>query len=163
VGRIINAEEFARLRDRKLKEKKLILATGVFDILHLEHIHFLKKAKAKGDILIVGVESDKRAKQLKGRERPINSQNDRAELLTALSFVDYIFVLPDNLDTTKGRENLIEMVRPDIYAVSQNTPFISEKSRVMEKLGGKTVVVCGYNPEVSTTIILGKLSKGYKC
>ncbi|MCH7951773.1 adenylyltransferase/cytidyltransferase family protein [Patescibacteria group bacterium] len=159
MGKIVRLDELITLRASLLSAKTIVLATGVYDILHIEHLRFLKKAKAEGDILIVGIESDERVRKLKGKGRPINPQNQRAEIAAALELVDYAFILPNNLGTKKGREALIKAIRPERYAISANTPFQEEKKRVMEKFGGKLKVVLPHNPEVSTSKIIKAQSR----
>lgn len=91
------------------KNKKLVFTNGCFDIMHIGHTRYLREAASLGDILVVGLNSDASVKRLKGEERPINSQDDRAEMLVALEFIDYVVIFED--DTP---ENLIKEVRPDI-------------------------------------------------
>lgn len=143
-----------KIRKSFKTSEKVVLATGVFDILHKEHIKFLKKAKKQGDILVVGIESDKRVRKLKGKGRPVNNQNQRAKKLSKLKFIDYLFILPQDLSNKEARENLIKKLKPDIYAVSAHTPFQKEKQRIMKKYEGKLKVIHPYNPKISTTLIL---------
>jgi D-beta-D-heptose 7-phosphate kinase/D-beta-D-heptose 1-phosphate adenosyltransferase len=89
--------------------KKIVFTNGCFDILHAGHIRYLEKAKEYGDILIIGLNSDKSIQRLKGDLRPINNQEDRALLLSALQFVDYVVLFEE--DTPY---NLIKQVSPDI-------------------------------------------------
>lgn len=155
MRRIVTINEIVVLRNKFSSSEKVILTTGVFDGLHIEHERFLKKAKACGNILIVGIESDKRVRELKGKERPLNSQKKRAAAIALLDWVDYAFIMPTNLGTRRGREQLIKNLKPDVYAISANTPFKAEKDRIMKKFGGKLKVVHPYNPEISTTKMLG--------
>jgi rfaE bifunctional protein nucleotidyltransferase chain/domain len=153
MPKIFSLKKISALHNQ-IPSQKLVLATGVFDILHVEHLRFLKKAKAQGDLLIVGVESDKRVRELKGKDRPVNSQKKRAQKIAKQDVVDCVFVLPDNLATKKGREEFIKTLRPDIYAVSTSTPFQAEKQRILKKFGGKLKVVHPHNPKISTTKII---------
>lgn len=130
---------------------KIILVTGVFDILHQEHINFLKKAKALGDELIIGIESDKRVKQLKGEARPINNEKLRIKNLKLLDIANKVFILSENIGNKKVQENLIKKIKPDFLAVSSHTPFLTEKKEIIEKYGGKLVIVHKENPEISTS------------
>ena len=90
--------------------KRIVFTNGCFDILHRGHITYLNRAKALGDYLVVAVNSDSSVQRLKGEDRPINSLEDRTEVLAALSSVDYI--VPFDADTPEG---LIRLLRPDIY------------------------------------------------
>ncbi len=89
--------------------RSVVFTNGCFDIIHAGHIEFLQKAKALGDILVIGLNSDSSVKSLKGPERPIKSQKERADILAALKYVDYITLFEE--DTP---ENLIREIRPDI-------------------------------------------------
>lgn len=134
-----------------------VLVTGVFDILHIEHIRFLTKAKKAGDKLIVGIETDDRVKQIKGEHRPANNQNIRLEQLLALKPVDLAFILPDKFDTQADWERLIEEIKPAIYAVSSHTSYLENKKATAEKYGAKLKIVHEFNPNISTTHLFEKI------
>lgn len=134
-----------------MKSKIIVLVTGVFDLLHQEHKKFLNQAKKQGDILIIGLESDKRVSQLKGKDRPINSLQVRLENLAKWGIADKIFPLPEKFNTTKDHQKLISQLRPHILAVSSNTPNLSAKRKLMEKYSGQLKIVLPHNPKVSTT------------
>jgi cytidyltransferase-like protein len=134
--------------------QRLVLATGVFDVLHREHRNFLKAAKRVGDWLTVGLESDKRVKELKGTDRPINDQNTRLKNLRQWQIADDVFILPENFDQSAAREKLISQLRPQILAVSSSTPFLAKKRQVMTKFGGIVKVVYGHKKGVSSTILI---------
>lgn len=132
--------------------KKIVLATGFFDLLHTEHINFLRKAKAAGDILVVAVESDERARKLKGEGRPIETQMVRCEKVA--KYADYVITLGYDFDHHGAYESLLAAVRPQIYAVSSNVEFKDSKQLLTEKYGGKLVAVHDWNPAISTTQII---------
>lgn len=104
----------------KLHRQKIVFTNGCFDVLHFGHVHYLMEAKALGDILVVGLNSDDSVRRLKGPSRPINGEKERAFVLAALSCIDYVVVFEE--DTPK---ELIETVRPDVlvkggdYALDQ--------------------------------------------
>ena len=133
-----------------------VLVTGVFDLLHQEHINFLKKAKAAGDTLIVGLETDSRVKQLKGKARPINSLNTRIKNLEALNIADKIFALPEKFNKPEHHSTLINQIKPDILAVSSHTPNLSAKKHLIESIGGELKIVHRHNSKISTTKLLDK-------
>ena len=133
-----------------------VLVTGVFDLLHAEHVNFLRAAKAIGDILIVGIESDVRVKQLKGEHRPVWNQDRRVRELKKLKFVDQVFVLPTKFDSPADHEQLIGTIKPDILAVSSHSPHLEAKQRILAKFGGRVEVVHQHNSEVSTTYLINK-------
>ena len=97
---------------RKLKKqhKKIVTCNGCLDILHPGHIKFLREAKKQGDVLIVGLNSDKSVKMSKGPKRPINSQKDRAEVLSALEMVDYVTVFNE-----RDPRKLLSIIKPDVH------------------------------------------------
>ncbi|MBD3401717.1 D-glycero-beta-D-manno-heptose 1-phosphate adenylyltransferase [candidate division GN15 bacterium] len=99
----------ALIRSLRRKEQKIVFTNGVFDILHRGHVDYLTKAKSYGDVLIVGLNSDASARRLKGPDRPLQKQSDRAAVLAALEVVDYVVVFSS--DTP---EKLILQVRPDV-------------------------------------------------
>ncbi|MDD3905096.1 MAG: D-glycero-beta-D-manno-heptose 1-phosphate adenylyltransferase [Candidatus Omnitrophica bacterium] len=96
----------SRLRRR---DKKIVFTNGCFDIIHVGHVDYLSRARDLGDILVIGLNSDSSVRRLKGKGRPINKEKDRALILSALSFVDYIVIFGDD---TPG--NLIKKIKPDI-------------------------------------------------
>ena len=104
----------------ELHRQKIVFTNGCFDVLHFGHVHYLLEAKKLGDILVVGLNSDDSVRRLKGPSRPINGEKERAFVLAALSFVDYVVLFEE--DTP---ENLIKAVRPDVlvkggdYALDQ--------------------------------------------
>lgn len=87
-----------------------VLTNGCFDILHIGHVRYLQQARQQGDCLIVGINSDSSVRALKGPERPINSEMDRAELLAALECVDYVTVFSE-----ATADHLIEALEPALY------------------------------------------------
>lgn len=91
------------------KNKKIVFTNGCFDLLHVGHVRYLQEARALGDLLVVGVNSDVSVKGLKGLSRPIQGEDDRIEILAALSGVDFVVLFAD--DTP---EKLIREVKPDI-------------------------------------------------
>lgn len=131
-----------------------VLVTGVFDILHQEHRNFLQKAQALGDRLVVGIESDVRVRELKGPDRPINSQKARVFALEKLRLADEVFVLPEQFSKEEDHFALLEKMKPNILAVSESSPHIDKKEKLMERVGGKVVVVHTHNHAISTTQIL---------
>lgn len=138
----------------KSQNKTIVTTNGVFDILHIGHIRYLQKAKKLGDILIVGLNSDASVKRLKGTKRPINNQNDRAEVLSALECVDYVLIF--NEDTPI---EWLSEIKPNIHVKGGDYDMgkIIEKE-IVEKNGGK-IVILPKVPEVSTTDIIERIKK----
>lgn len=137
----------------KKTNKTIVLVTGVFDLLHQGHIKFLQKAKILGDILLVGLESDERVKQIKGSNRPIEDIGKRIENIIQLPFVDFALALPSNFDSIE-RECFICIVKPDILAVSSHTQHLDKKREIIEKYRGKLIVVMKRDNKYSTTQII---------
>ena len=97
------------LKKLRHQKKTIVFTNGVFDILHRGHINYLAKAKAFGDVLIVGLNSDTSTRRLKGKNRPVCGQNDRAALLLALKVVDYVVIFREDTPA-----KLIEKIHPDV-------------------------------------------------
>jgi len=91
------------------QKKKIVFTNGVFDIIHMGHVHYLSKAKAMGDVLIIGLNTDLSVRKIKGPNRPINRQSDRAGVLSALEFVDYVVYFSEETP-----EKLIRLIRPNV-------------------------------------------------
>ena len=97
------------INDHKKDSKKIVFTNGCFDILHVGHIRYLSEAKSLGDILVIGINSDKSVKELKGPSRPINSLSDRALILSELRYVDYVVSFEEQTPL-----ELIKIIMPDI-------------------------------------------------
>jgi D-beta-D-heptose 7-phosphate kinase/D-beta-D-heptose 1-phosphate adenosyltransferase len=124
--------------------KTVVFTNGCFDIIHGGHIEFLEKAKALGDILILGLNSDKSVRGLKGEGRPIKSQDERANILSALKYVNYITIFDEETP-----ENLISQIRPDILVKGDDY-------KVDEVVGRE--IVEGYGARVELIPIVKGLS-----
>lgn len=108
--KIKSPSSLSRTLDRlRSKGKRVVFTNGCFDILHSGHVSYLEKASHMGDILVIGINSDASVRAIKGRGRPINGERDRAYVLSALSFVDYVTVFGGNTP-----ENLIKRLKPDV-------------------------------------------------
>lgn len=152
MAKIISIKKIPAFNKQK---KKIVLAGGCFDILHPGHIVFLKKAKSKGDILIVFLESDQKIKQLKGINRPIHTQKERAQTLEAISYVDFIICLPF-FKTDSEYDELIAKIKPDIIAATFGDEGVIHKKRVTENLKVKLIYVTKKISSHSTSRILGE-------
>jgi len=148
---------------RSLKEqgKKLVTVNGSFDLLHGGHVYFLSEAKRQGDLLFVGINSDKSIKQGKGEDRPILAEDERVALVASLVYVDYAMIV--EAPYNKVQDVLLETVRPHIHVngAEYGKPQEWIEWPIMERLG-----VEGYTikrqPGFSTTDIIGKILKSKK-
>ena len=102
------AAESGRLRS---KSQRVVATNGCFDILHVGHVRYLTAARKLGDVLVVGLNGDDSVRQLKGEGRPVNREQDRAEVLAALESVDYVTIFPENRAT-----NFLRAAAPAVYA-----------------------------------------------
>jgi D-beta-D-heptose 7-phosphate kinase/D-beta-D-heptose 1-phosphate adenosyltransferase len=110
MGQVLRLQNIAKaLAPFKEKHAKIVFTNGCFDLLHVGHIRYLQQARALGDLLVVGVNSDASVKRLKGPTRPVQNEEDRAEILAALACVDFTVIFPE--DTP---EKLIQAVVPGI-------------------------------------------------
>lgn len=110
------------------QNKRIVLVGGCFDLLHFGHITLLEEAKKQGDILVVLLESNRRIRALKGTERPLHTQAQRARMITNLKPVDYVVLLPDNTND-KTYNEVVKMLQPAIIATTQG----SDSLRYIEK------------------------------
>ena len=117
----------------KSADKTIVFTNGCFDILHAGHVRYLNEAKKIGDCLIVGLNSDESVRKLKGPSRPINSEEDRAEVLSALSAVDYVVIFSD-----ATAEGLVTELQPAIYVKGGDyTEESLPETATVKKYGGK--------------------------
>lgn len=141
MAKIISLQEAQKVTDLlHEKNKRIVLVGGCFDILHIGHVKFLKKAKSYGDCLLLILEPDEKVKKLKGDNRPVFHQQDRAEMLSSIKFLDYIIILPLFSDDS-GYKKLIHDLKPDVIAVTENDPVISKKAHYAAQIGGEIKTV----------------------
>ena len=151
MNRIIKPEDSIKIsKEFREQGKRIVLVGGCFDILHLGHIKFLESAKKLGDYLFVLLENDKSVKKLKGKNRPINNQTERAQVLTALSLIDYVVLLPI-MKTDKDYDRLITQVKPAFIATTQDDPNILHKERQAKLVRGQIKIVAKRIRNKSTT------------
>lgn len=144
-----------------MKDKKVVLVGGCFDILHPGHVIFLQKAKRAADYLVVLLESDAKVKKLKGVNRPVHTQKERAIVLKALKFVDRVILLP-NMKNDSDYERLIKQIKPDIIAATKGSEDNHLKKRAAKLVGAKLVYVTkmiGYHSSSSIIFKNGSSQK----
>jgi rfaE bifunctional protein nucleotidyltransferase chain/domain len=139
----------ARVAIERRKGARIVLANGCFDLFHVGHIRYLAGAKALGDCLIVGINSDEQVRKLKGANRPFMPERERAEIVSALKFVDYVTIFDEPTVA-----ELIRAVRPDFHAkgTDYTTDTVPEREIVRE-YGGRTAIVGDPKDHSSTDLI----------
>jgi rfaE bifunctional protein nucleotidyltransferase chain/domain len=138
----------------KKKGKKIVTTNGCFDILHVGHIRSLEAAKALGDVLAVGINSDASVRMLKGKGRPVIPECERAEIIAALKPVDAVFIFRE-----KDPRKWLAKLKPDIHAKGsdRNMDEIIEKD-VVERAGGK-IALLSLRKGKSTTNLIRKIKR----
>ena len=140
------------VRKLRREEKKVVFTNGCFDILHRGHTEYLKKAKALGDVLVVGLNTDASVRRLKGPFRPLNKQADRAAVLAGLETVDYVVFFDEETPL-----NLIKVLRPDILVKGGDWKVKDiVGADIVKSSGGKALSV-PYIKGYSTTALIKKL------
>jgi D-beta-D-heptose 7-phosphate kinase/D-beta-D-heptose 1-phosphate adenosyltransferase len=136
--KIKKREELLRIaKDLRAKGKRIVFTNGCFDLLHIGHVRYLEEAKALGDVLVVGVNSDASVRKLKGPKRPILPEGERTEILSGLGCIDYI-TLFDEIDPLK----LITSLRPNVLVKGGDWTKEQIVGReVVEKSGGEAVII----------------------
>ncbi len=129
----------------------LVVATGVFDLLHIGHLRFLEAAHALGNRLIVGVESDERVRRWKGPDRPIQTQEDRCELLSALRIVDDVFLIEGERVDPGYYVDVLRPLGARFLAITADDPYLDEKRESMAGIGVHVRIVTPRIENYSTT------------
>ncbi len=136
MGKVCQQKELVTCLDGIRNYKKIVFTNGCFDILHVGHVRYLQDARKQGDLLVVGINSDQSVKKLKGPTRPIQTENDRAEILSALGCVDFVCIFD-----TETPLDLILSVKPDVLVKGGDWPI--------EKIVGSSFVL-SYGGEVKS-------------
>jgi rfaE bifunctional protein nucleotidyltransferase chain/domain len=140
------------LEEHRRASRKIVFANGVFDLLHVGHVRYLEAARAEGDLLVVGINSDSSARQLKGPGRPILTERARAALVTALKSVNYVVIF-DELDVN----SLLQELQPDIHAKGTDYTAETVPERELAALLGIRVAIVGDPKKHSTRDLLARL------
>ncbi|MBI5731573.1 MAG: D-glycero-beta-D-manno-heptose 1-phosphate adenylyltransferase [Ignavibacteriales bacterium] len=150
MSNIKNINELAEIRkELKLQNKKVVFTNGVFDILHAGHVDYLTKAKSKGDILIVAVNSDSSVKKIKGELRPIVPQNERVFIISSLKPVDYVVIFDEETPY-----EIIKKIIPDVLVKGADWSVKNIVGRdIVEANGGKVETIEFTNDSSTTNII----------
>jgi cytidyltransferase-like protein len=152
VKKITNLKQF-----KNSHTGKTVLVGGCFDLIHIGHLDFIKKAKAQGDVLLVALEHDDFIKHTKGKT-PFHTQRQRAELLSSLIYVDEVIVLPF-LKTDSDYLSMVKQIKPHVIAVTKHDPQLANKKNQAKIIGAHVLEVIDYEPGYSSTLMKEYLNK----
>ncbi len=154
---IVTLKKLKKILERLRKQnKKIVFTNGCFDIIHSGHIRVLKKAKERGDVLIVGLNSDKSVRKIKGSKRPIMNEKDRALILDSIKYVDYVVLFDEETPY-----NLIKEIEPDVLVKGSDYKLNEVVGAdIVIKKGGEVFLVPLLKGK-STTNVIEKILKKY--
>lgn len=165
MGKIISINRIpAIVRECKKRGGKVGLMTGCFDVLHIGHVRQFKWARKRTDLLIVGLESDRSIALSKGSGRPVFSQNIRAEMVSELTSVDYVFKIRkvygfNGPSVQNYYDSLLKYIRPDFVLTHFSKDTSVDKKRVLTKKHGIRILLRRENPLSSSTEIVDKIKR----
>ncbi len=155
-SKVVNLNDLLKkVADHRKNGEKIVFTNGCFDILHVGHVRYLAAARNEGDILVVGLNSDRSTRKIKGEQRPIVQQDQRAEILASLCCVDYITIFNEQNPLA-----LIRSIRPDILVKGDDWPEKEIVGGDIVKADGGEVVRVPVVPNISTTSILKRIING---
>ncbi|HEY0739159.1 MAG TPA: adenylyltransferase/cytidyltransferase family protein [Herpetosiphonaceae bacterium] len=165
---VIALEELVQLREQwRARGLRVVFTNGIFDLLHVGHLQYLEAARALGDLLIVGLNSDSSTRQLKGPKRPLVPEAERAVLLLGLRPVDYVTIFAD-----RTAENLVAALQPDVYVkggdyslsagdqASGQPAKVLPEARIVQGYGGQVELI-NYLAGHSTTELIERIVERY--
>lgn len=150
MGKVLNEEELlSEVAELKANNLKIVTTNGCFDILHVGHVRYLSQAKEQGDILIIALNSDSSVRGLKGPDRPVNKEEDRAEVLAGLLAVDYVVMFSESTPV-----DLLAKIKPDIHVKGGDYDLNNlPEAKVIHENGGKVVFMPMVEGKSTTNII----------
>jgi rfaE bifunctional protein nucleotidyltransferase chain/domain len=155
IEKILSPEQMLRERERlRAAGKRLVFTNGVFDLLHVGHVRYLEQARALGDSLLVAINSDRTVRKLKGPDRPVFDQAERAEILAALRCVDYVTVF-DNISP----RSLIGELLPDVLVKGGDYQLDQIHGREEVEAAGGNVISLPFVEGASTTQLIERIKK----
>lgn len=158
MGQVLRREKVAEFVANLHKSGKTVVVTnGCFDILHVGHVRYLEKTKSFADYMIVLLNSDKSVRSIKGEGRPINNENDRAEILCALRCVDYVVMFDED-----SPRNLLDEIKPDVYTKGADYTLETLPEADIMKKNGTRVEFIDFVEGKSTTNTIDKISQTSK-
>ena len=154
LEKLKSAAELALIRQNlEAQGRKLVFTNGCFDLVHVGHVRYLQEARTKGDALVVALNGDASVRALKGQTRPINTEQDRAEVLAALECVTYVTIFTEIRVT-----DLIGIVKPQIYVKGGDytVDSLDREEHAALKAAGSTICILALVPGKSTSAMIGK-------
>lgn len=142
------------LEEHRHDGRKIVFANGVFDLLHVGHVRYLQAARAEGDLLVVGINSDASTRALKGKGRPILTERARATLVAALAAVDYVVIFGE-----PDVKALLREFQPDVHAKGTDYTAETVPERELAELLGIRVAIVGDPKDHSTRDLLARLRR----
>ncbi len=156
IEKILSGQAMLAERERlRAGRKRLVFTNGVFDLLHVGHVRYLAQARALGDVLVVAINSDGTVRELKGPNRPVFNQAERAEILAALRVVDYVVVFDD-----VSPRGLIAELLPDVLVKGGDYNLDQIHGREEVEAAGGRVISLPFVEGSSTTELINKMSRG---
>jgi rfaE bifunctional protein nucleotidyltransferase chain/domain len=157
MNKLVTLEQLTNIINKARKNgKKIAWTNGCFDIIHAGHVDYLERSKAYGDFLVVGMNSDVSVKELKGDNRPVFSEKDRAKVLSSIVYLDYVVIF-----SNKTPIKMIEFIKPDFYIKGGDYTIETidqDERKVVEGYGGE-IVLLPMVEGVSSSIIVEKIKK----
>ncbi len=150
--KILNEEELKEACERTRQDKRIVLTTGAFDLVHNGHIDYLIRAKAEGDILVVGINNDRFVKELKGEGRPIKPEDVRAYVIGAMFCVDFVHIFYDRL-------RIVKLVKPHVFVMSSTSHAKPDslarapQQALVKKHGGEIKIFGTFSKHSSTRFV----------
>ena len=155
IEKILTPEQMLGERQRlRAAGVRLVFTNGVFDLLHVGHVRYLTEARALGDALVVAINSDRTVRELKGPDRPVFDQAERAEILAALKVVDYVIVFDD-----VSPRKLIATLLPDVLVKGGDYQLDEIHGREEVEAAGGKVVSLPFVPGASTTALIERMGR----
>ena len=155
IDKILTPEAMLGERERlRAAGARLVFTNGVFDLLHIGHVRYLAQARALGDALVVAINSDRKVRELKGPDRPVFDQSERAEILAALRYVDYVTIFDDISPRT-----LIAKLLPDVLVKGGDYQLDEIHGREEVEAAGGKVISLPFVQGASTTSLIERMKK----
>ena len=145
-----------RTQEIRSAGKRLVATNGCFDLLHVGHVRYLSAARTFGDVLLVGVNGDTSTRELKGANRPVNNENDRAEVLAALESVDLVTIFPE-----VRAVRFLELAQPAVYVKGGDytVDSLDESEKTVLERAGADIIIIPFEKGYSTSSLLEKFNR----